>query len=192
MRKEEIPPREALGLLEPSPLVLVTTEVRGKPNVSTVSWIMPAGPDPPTVILSLAPESLTRRNLEDQGEFIINIPGRDLIREAAFCGSVSGRDVQKLKECGLKLEPGGKVRAPLLSACPAHLECKATVARAVAGQILVEGVIVLAMAGRDLFEVGRGWNLENPEARILLHLGGLYYASPDRRIEMDPGRRPSR
>ena len=191
MRKEEITPRDALGLLEPSPLVLVTTEARGRPNVSTVSWIMPAGPEPPTVILSLAPESLTRRNIEDRGEFIINIPGRDLAREAAYCGSISGLEVQKLKECGLKLEPGGKVRAPVLSGCPAHLECRATVTRAVAGQILVEGEIVLAVLGRDLFEAGRGWNLENPEARFLLHLGGSCYASPDRRIEVDPRHRPS-
>jgi flavin reductase (DIM6/NTAB) family NADH-FMN oxidoreductase RutF len=192
MRKEEIPPREALGLLEPSPLVLVTTEVRGNPNVSTCSWVMPAGPAPPTVALSLSPESLTRRNVEERGEFILNIPGRGLAREVAFCGGVSGAEVRKIRECGLRLEPGGKVRAPILTDCLAHLECSVLEARGAGGNVLYTAEIILAVAGRDLFVAGRGWNLENLEARFLLHLGGPCYASPDRVMELDPMRGPVR
>ncbi len=192
MSKEEIPAREALGLLEAHPLVLVTTEARERPNVTPCSWIMPVGPDPPTVILSLSPESLTRRNIEDRGEFILNVPGADLAREAAWCGAVSGRDIQKIRECGLRAEPGGKVRAPILTDCIAHLECLARDSRGTAGQVLFTAEIVLAVARRDLFEPGRGWNLENPEARFLIHLGGPCYASPDRILELEPMRRPSR
>lgn len=191
MRKEEIPPREALGLLEPLPLCLVTTEVRGNPNVSACAWVMPAGTEPPTVAISLDPESLTRRNIEDRGEFILNIPGRGLAREVAFCGSVSGSEVRKLKECALRLEPGGKVGAPVLTDCIAHLECRAVEARGAGGNLLYTAEIVLAVARRDLFEPGRGWNLENPEARFLLHLGGPCYASPERMVELDLTRRPA-
>ncbi len=192
MRKEEIPALEALGLLEASPLVLVTTEVRDRPNVAPCSWIMPAGPDPPTVLLSLGPESLTRRNIEDRGEFILNVPGAGLARETAWCGSVSGREIHKIRVCGLRVEPGGKVKAPILTDCIAHFECLARDSQATAGQILVTAEIALAVARRDLFVPGRGWNLEDPEARFLLHLGGPCYASPDRILEVDPARGPSR
>ena len=188
MQKEEIPLRGCLGLLEPSPLVLVTTEVRDTPNVSTCSWIMPAGLTPPTLALSLSPESLTRRNIEDRGEFIANIPGRELAREAAFCGSVSGREVQKWKECRLRLEPGGRVRAPLLSDCIAHLECRAVDSRPWGGNIVFAAEVVLALVVRGGFEPSRGWNLEDPAARFLLHLGGSCYASPERVVEVDPMR----
>jgi flavin reductase (DIM6/NTAB) family NADH-FMN oxidoreductase RutF len=153
---------------------------------------MPAGPEPPTIVISLSPESMTRRNIEERGEFILNIPGSRLAPEAAFCGSVSGREVRKLKECTFKLEPGGKVKAPVLSDCIAHLECKATELLKLGGQVLFAAEIILAAVGRDLFEPERGWNLENPAARFLLHLGGPCYTSPDRVIEVDPLRRQAR
>jgi flavin reductase (DIM6/NTAB) family NADH-FMN oxidoreductase RutF len=191
MSKEEIPLRSALELLEPSPLVLVTTELRGNPNVSTCAWVMPACPEPPMVAISLPREGVTRRNIEESGEFILNIPGRRLAREAAYCGSVSGRDVRKWKECGLKLEPGGRLKAPLLSDCIAHLECRATDSLPLGGQVLIVAEIVLVVAERGLFEPGRGWNLEDPAARFLLHLGGSCYTSPDRVVEVDPMRWPA-
>ncbi len=192
MRKDQLEPEDSLGLLEPAPLVLITTESRGEANVSTCAWIMPAGPSPPTLILSLRRDSLTRRHIDDRGEFIVNIPGRRFAREIAFCGTVSGRELQKLEECGFRMEPGGKVRAPLLSDCIGHLECEALDAREAGGQILVTARVILATARGDLFVVGRGWDLENPDARFLLHLGGACYASPDRVIEIDPYPKPVR
>ena len=93
---------------------------------------------------------------------------------------------------GAPLEPGGRVRAPILSDCLAHLECCVLEAPGAGGNVLYAAEIGLAVAGTDLFVAGRGWNLENPEARFLLHLGGPCYLSPDRVMELDPRRGPVR
>ena len=98
MPREEIPLSRALRLIAHGPVTLLTTEVRGTPNIAACSWLMPVCLDPPTIALSLDAGSLSRRNLEQRGEFALNIPSRRLAREVHFCGLVSGKDVRCFQE----------------------------------------------------------------------------------------------
>ncbi|HEU4401980.1 MAG TPA: flavin reductase family protein, partial [Candidatus Polarisedimenticolia bacterium] len=136
--------------------------------------------------LSLGSGSVTRRNLEDRGEFVVNVPPRRLASETHFCGQVSGRDVRKERETGLRLEPAGKVRAPLLSDCIGHLECVVRDARPVGDQILFLAEVVLALAESGLFD--ETWNTDDERARTLHHLGGDAYTSSGRRVIIAPER----
>ena len=42
----------------------------------------------------------------------------------AICGTKSGRDMDKIKELGLELEPGKTVSVPAIRQLPLTLECK--------------------------------------------------------------------
>jgi len=187
--KTEVSLSRSLRLIEHGPVVLITTEARGVPNIAACSWLMPAAPDPPTLALSLGAGSQTRRNLEDRGEFALNVPPRSLARETHFCGKVSGREVRKERETGLRLEPAGKVRAPLVTACVGHLECVVRDARPVGHQVLYLAEVVLALAEGDLFD--ETWNTDDERARTLHHLGGDLYTSPGRRVPIDLQRVPA-
>jgi hypothetical protein len=46
--------------------------------------------------------------------------------------------------------------------------------------------IVLALADRGLFD--EAWNTDDERARTLHHLGGDFYTSPGRRVQIDPHR----
>ncbi|WP_246566404.1 flavin reductase family protein [Tissierella simiarum] len=63
--------------------------------------------------------------LEKAKDFTVSIPiKKDLKKALAYCGSYSGRDVDKFKECNLTPKKGRKVVSPIVSDCELHYECK--------------------------------------------------------------------
>ena len=63
--------------------------------------------------------------LNSTGFFTVSIPlERELKKAIAFCGSKSGRDFDKLKECGLTPVPGKTVPVPVIGECSLHHECR--------------------------------------------------------------------
>ncbi|MGH9796910.1 MAG: flavin reductase family protein, partial [Candidatus Polarisedimenticolia bacterium] len=78
MAKGELGLSLALRLIAPGPVTLITTEDRGIPNLATCAWVMPVCERPPVVAVSLSAGALTRRNLEERGEFVLSIPPRSL------------------------------------------------------------------------------------------------------------------
>ena len=63
--------------------------------------------------------------VEKSDEFTISVPLENDMRKAlAFCGSKSGRDVDKVKEMNLGLSKGRVLETPVISDCELHYECK--------------------------------------------------------------------
>ena len=79
----------------------------------------------PVFLAPVRASRYTHPVLDSTGFFTVSIPlGRDLRKEIAFCGSKSGRDYDKLKECGLTPVPGKTVPVPIIGECGLHYECK--------------------------------------------------------------------
>lgn len=58
-------------------------------------------------------------------DFTVSFPLKgQLKKELITCGTKSGRDMDKIKECGLILKDGIKVNSPIIDNCDLHLECK--------------------------------------------------------------------
>ncbi|MCS7051144.1 MAG: flavin reductase, partial [Thermomicrobium sp.] len=62
-RREPRELRFAARLLEPGPVVLVTSHYRGQPNVMTAAWVTPISLDPPRLGLAIHPSRLTHEFL---------------------------------------------------------------------------------------------------------------------------------
>ncbi len=62
--------------------------------------------------------------MEKAADFTVTIPSGDMKKEVAFCGTKSGRDVDKFKECNLKTANGQKVTSPIIHAPGIQYECK--------------------------------------------------------------------
>jgi len=62
--------------------------------------------------------------IEKASEFTVSVPLVDMKKELAFCGSNSGRRVDKIKQCNLELFPGEKVRTPIVNIPGFHFECR--------------------------------------------------------------------
>jgi len=112
-------------VLYPVPAVMVTcVDEAGKPNIITLAWVGTVCSEPPMVSISIRPPRYSHDLVERSGEFVVNIPTADLVRQTDLCGVISGRDRDKFEAAGLTPEPASVVKAPLIKECPVNLECQ--------------------------------------------------------------------
>ncbi len=62
--------------------------------------------------------------LEALGEFTVCLPVDGHARALALCGEKSGRDLDKIAECGLSTAPSVHIGVPHIAECPVHFECR--------------------------------------------------------------------
>ena len=114
-------------MLYPLPAVMVSCAREGeKPNIITAAWVGTICSDPAMVSVSIRPERYSYQIIRETGEFVINLTTASMIRAADFCGVRSGRELDKFEACGLEIEEGFTVSAPVLSQSPVSLECRVT------------------------------------------------------------------
>jgi flavin reductase (DIM6/NTAB) family NADH-FMN oxidoreductase RutF len=113
-------------LLEPGPVVLLTTARKGRANVMTMSWHMMVEFEPPLVACVCSGANYSFEALRATGECAIAVPARKLAAKVVKVGNSSGRDLDKFAAFGLTPRPASSVAAPLIAECFANLECKVT------------------------------------------------------------------
>lgn len=112
-------------ILNPVPAVLITSQNKsGKVNVFTVGWIGTACTRPPMLTVAIRPERLSYEYIKETGEFVVNLPPSSLVKKVDYCGVVSGRKTDKIKEMSLHIEDSQVVQVPSLADCPINIECK--------------------------------------------------------------------
>ncbi len=111
-------------LLEPGPVVLVTTARNGRANVMTMSWHMMVEFEPPQVACVVSNANYSFAALRATGQCVIGIPARKLAAKVVEVGNSSGRDIDKFAAFGLTKIPAARVEPPLVADCFANLECK--------------------------------------------------------------------
>jgi flavin reductase (DIM6/NTAB) family NADH-FMN oxidoreductase RutF len=171
----------AYRLLHPMHTVLVSCVGKaGKPNVLPLAWAMPTSREPALVAISVGLSRYSHGLIEETGEFVINLPTVDIIKETLACGRTSGKTSDKFAETGLTPLPARKVKAPIVKECVAHLECKLQSRFKTGDHTVFVGEIVEAYANEGVFT--DKYDLE--KARMLYHLGGNVFAALDPKLYM--------
>lgn len=114
---------QAFTLIEPGPVVWVTTWDGQKNNVMTISWTMVVD-FTPRFALTTGAWNYSFRALDKTRECVLAIPGADLLDKVVGIGTCSGADVDKFAKFQLTPLPAKIVRAPLIRECLANIECK--------------------------------------------------------------------
>jgi flavin reductase (DIM6/NTAB) family NADH-FMN oxidoreductase RutF len=106
--------------------VLMTTAADGEVNTMVIGWgHLGTIWYKPTFVAYVRESRYTKALLEKNGEFTVNIPlGQADKKILSVCGTKSGRDMDKIKELGLTVEPGMTVAVPGIKELPLTLECK--------------------------------------------------------------------
>ena len=120
MAKIEIEPSR---LMYPRPTLLVGANVNGKANFMAVGGGGVANADPPMIAAPIRHHQYTLEGIKQNSTFSVNIPSSDLVKETDYCGIVSGRTADKVKDCGFEIFYGNLETAPLIEQCPINLEC---------------------------------------------------------------------
>jgi flavin reductase (DIM6/NTAB) family NADH-FMN oxidoreductase RutF len=144
-----LPLARVYRLLEPGPVVLVTTSRRGRPNVMAMSWHTMLEFEPPLVGCVISDRHLTFESLRATRECVIAIPTVEIARQVVKCGNVSGRRVDKFARFELTPLPASLVKAPLVAECWANLECRIADARLVPKYCLFVLEVVAAWIDRS-------------------------------------------
>lgn len=124
MARKSFPMPKVYELLEPGPVVLVTTASNGRPNIMTMSWHTIMEFEPPLVGCVISNRNYSFELLKTTNECVINIPTVEIAVTVVGCGNTSGANINKFERFGLTPNPAEQVGAPLIAVCFANLECR--------------------------------------------------------------------
>jgi flavin reductase (DIM6/NTAB) family NADH-FMN oxidoreductase RutF len=173
MIKRAYPQAKVHRLLESGPVVMITTEHKGRPNVMTMSWHTMMDFEPPLVGFIMSDRNFSFAALQATRECVINIPTAELAKAAVGCGNVSGRRVDKFARFGLTPLPAARVTPPLVGECYANLECRVVDTR------------LVAKYGFFVLEVLKAWvDPFQKEPRTLHHRGGSEFMVAGRTLKV--------
>ena len=161
-KKRALPLSRVYRLLEPGPVVLLTTMHGKRANVMTMSWHTMLEFAPPLVGCVVSNRNYSFDALKKTRECVINIPTVQIADAVVKCGNVSGRRTEKFAAFGLTPLPASQVDPPLVAECYANLECRVVDAQLVTKyhffvlEVLKAWVDPKVTAPRTLHHRGRG------------------------------------
>lgn len=165
MTKEVKRPRTYLF---PVPAVLVSCGAGESANIITIAWIGTLCSEPPHLGIGVQPRRHSHGLIAEIGEFVVNLPTADQVRWVDYCGSVSGRDVDKWAACGFTPAPAREVGIPLIAECPVNLECRVRQVITLGMHDLFIAEIVAMHVERDLLD--KQGNIDTAKANPLTYL----------------------
>lgn len=113
----------------PAPVTLISCGInRPDQERGANIWVVGVlgGPidDPPLLTISPRTSMYSYSLMKEYGEFVVNFPAPNMIREMEYCGTNTGLEVDKWKACGFTPAPGRAVQVPSIAECPVNLECR--------------------------------------------------------------------
>ena len=118
-----IEPQNAGKILYPHPIILVSSGLKHKYNVATISWYSVISQNPPLIGFSITPSAYSYGLIRESGEFNIHIPTWEIMHKVHFCGTTTGADVDKIMEMNILTIQSRMTRGVWLTECVAHIEC---------------------------------------------------------------------
>jgi flavin reductase (DIM6/NTAB) family NADH-FMN oxidoreductase RutF len=147
-------------LIEPGPVVLISTRHRGTHNVMTNGFNMMVRHAPPLIAVTVGPWDHSYTALVETGECVISVPTADMATTVVDIGNCSGAEVDKFQRFDLTAVAAQEVGAPLIAECHANIECRVADASLVGPYSLF------------LLEPVRAWTDPSQPAPELLHHRG--------------------
>ncbi|MGC4115639.1 MAG: flavin reductase family protein [Myxococcales bacterium] len=123
-KKKDFPVSDIRRFLEPGPIVLVSSALRGRRNVMTLGWqtVMEFTPSLVGCVISRA--NFSHELIRKSRECVLNVPTVELATKVVGIGNCSGREVDKFATFELTAVPAARVKAPLIAECHSSFECR--------------------------------------------------------------------
>lgn len=173
MKKKPLALSRVYRLIEPGPVVLLTTSRKGRANVMPMSWHTMIDFDPPILGFVLSDGNYSFQTLKTTRECVVNIPTVELASKVVQCGNASGRTVDKLVTYGLTPVRASRVKAPLIDECYVGLECRVIDTR------------MVARYGFFVLQVVKAWiDSSRKDPRTIHHVGKGSFMVAGRTIKL--------
>lgn len=167
--KQELKPETFLGAV---PSVMVSSGDMEASNILTIAWTGILNSEPPLVSISIRPSRYSYSIIKEKKEFVINLPGEDLVWATDFCGTKSGKQIDKFKEAKLTKIPANYIKAPMIKECPVNIECKVRQIEELGSHHMFIGEIVNINVDKEyLLDNGK---IDTSKLKTLSYLGTEY------------------
>ena len=170
--KSSLKPQTALA---PVPVVMVSCGTMENANITTIAWTGIINSEPPLVYVSIRKTRKSYEIIKEMGEFVINLPDESLVWETDFCGTKSGKTVDKFKETKLEKEKAKLVVAPLIKNCPINLECKLKEIKPLGSHDMFIGEVINVNVD-EKYKKENG-NIDYGNISLLTYMGQEYFIS---------------
>jgi flavin reductase (DIM6/NTAB) family NADH-FMN oxidoreductase RutF len=181
-----------IGAIVPRPIAFVSTLSReGVPNLAPFSFFTAASANPPVVCFAPmvrgtdGQQKDTLRNVQETGEFVINIVSEDFAEKMNICSAEYPPEVDEWIQCGLTPLPSDCVKPPRVAESRFQMECKlvqiVTVSTLPLGGNLVLGEVVRFHVADELFE---DYRIDPDKLRAIGRMGGPTYTRTTDRFDL--------
>lgn len=143
-------------------------------NIITVSWTGTICTEPPMCYISLRKSRHSHKIIEEQKEFVINIPIKGMEQAADWCGVKSGRDFNKFKEMKLTPVKGQIVKAPLINESPLNIECVVKEIKELGSHDMFIAEVVAVNVNEELVDKSTG-TFQLNHAKPIAYSHGKYF-----------------
>ena len=135
----------------PEPIsIAIAKDAAGKHNPITLCWAMRTSIDPPMFAISIGIQRHSLAALRQAGEFVLALPSAEMAQDAAFHGTKSGRDLDKLTQYGTKTEPAHQIDSVLLVDAVANFECRIVSEHPTGDHVIFVGEVLITHTNTDL------------------------------------------
>ena len=124
MAKKPLALSDVYQVLEPGPVVMVTTAHKGHANIMTMTWHTMMEFTPPLIGCVISARNHSFDALVATRQCVINVPEARLAKQVVGVGNCHGRKIDKFRKFKLTPEEATEVTPPLIAECYANLECR--------------------------------------------------------------------
>ncbi len=168
MKKISLSPKIATF---PMPASVISVGTGEEANLITLAYVGKVCLNPPIIAISIQPKRYSYQLIEKHGEFVINYPTIEQLRETDYCGTRSGRDVNKWNELNLSKEEASIVKVPMIKEFPWNMECKVIKRIELGSHVCYFGEVIAVHS--DPYYIRNG-NLDPEKINSFAYLSGFY------------------
>jgi flavin reductase (DIM6/NTAB) family NADH-FMN oxidoreductase RutF len=155
----------------PMPAAVISVGIGDEANLITLAYVGKVCLNPPIIAISIQPKRHSYELIEKHREFVINYPAKDQLKEMDYCGTRSGRDVNKWKELNLTKEQGKIVQVPMVKEFPWNMECKVINRIELGSHVCYLGEVVATHSDANYVTNGR---LDPEKFKCFTYINGNY------------------
>jgi len=111
-------------LSNPRQTILVTCRFKEKDNIITLDWHTPLSFNPMMYAISVGKTRYSLELIRNSGVFVVNFISKDFEKEIWYCGSHSGRNLDKFAKTRFEKEEAKTIDCPRIKQALGFLECK--------------------------------------------------------------------
>jgi flavin reductase (DIM6/NTAB) family NADH-FMN oxidoreductase RutF len=182
-----------VGAIVPRPIAFVSTVSRsGVRNLAPFSFFTAASANPPVVCFapmvrgSDGQQKDTLRNVQETGEFVVNIVSEDFVEKMNICSAEFPPDVDEWEKSGLTPVASDCVKPARVRESRFHMECKlvdvVSVSKQPLGGSLVLGEVLRFHVTDELFD---NYRIAPEKLRAVGRMGGPSYARTTDRFDLE-------